>query len=341
MALIDGQTNVASYRFGSGCLRGIGKEVGRFIVTTMPVPWDITKAFIGATPESVIMVDSVEQHSLDKTVQSLPPCETILAIGGGKAIDAGKYFSWKLERRLVTIPTILSVDAFVTPAAGVRVNHEVIYVGSASPDPLIIDGEIIRTAPPSLNIAGIGDLLSMHTATFDWEFAQSNGKSEYKFEPQAIKNARQILEDLYSLLPEIKAVSDKGLQAIVEGYMRMNAICLPLGHYRVEEGSEHFLFYELEERLKRSFIHGYIVGLGIFLMSRLQQNDADTITRIMNEVGLNYHPKELQITYQTLSASLKNLRTYVKSKEQLWYTIIDESEMTDDWIKANMTDLKF
>jgi len=55
--------------------------------------------------------------------------------------------------------------------------------------------------------------------------------------------------------------------AIVEGYMTVNTICLPAGHYRIEEGSEHFLFYELEERLARPFVHGYIVGLGVHLMS--------------------------------------------------------------------------
>jgi hypothetical protein len=27
-----------------------------------------------------------------------------------------------------------------------------------------------------------------------------------------------------------------------------------------EEGSEHYLFYELEERLQRPFTHGFIVG---------------------------------------------------------------------------------
>ena len=59
--------------------------------------------------------------------------------------------------------------------------------------------------------------------------------------------------------------------------MKLNTICLPINHYRVEEGSEHFLFYELEERLKRPFIHGHIIGLGIYLMSRLQENKAEEI----------------------------------------------------------------
>ena len=81
----------------------------------------------------------------------------------------------------MTIPTVLSVNAFVTPATGIRINREVKYVGITSPDPLIIDYDILRTAPQSLNIAGIGDLLSIHTASFDWEYVESKGKSEHVF----------------------------------------------------------------------------------------------------------------------------------------------------------------
>jgi glycerol dehydrogenase-like iron-containing ADH family enzyme len=67
----------------------------------------------------------------------------------------------------------------------------------------------------------------------------------------------------------------------IAGCMRLNTICLPAGHFHVEEGSEHYLFYELEERLQRLFTHSQIVGLGIYLMSRLQGNNAGELTASM------------------------------------------------------------
>ena len=341
MNAIEGQTNVRTSRFGSGSVKGIGREVGKFIVTTMDIPWEITRDKIGGTPEDVVIVDSVEQTILDEQLSLLPEFDTVFGIGGGKAVDAAKYFAWKRGARLVTIPTILSVDAFVTPAAGVRVNHEVVYLGETSPDPLIIDYDVIRTAPQELNVAGIGDLLSIHTATYDWELAFKRDKTEYTFSTQAVEKARGILDDLYKVLPDIKEATDTGLRTIVEGFMRLNTICLPAGHYRVEEGSEHFLFYELEERLQQAFIHGHIVGLGIYLMSRLQNNQPAEITRMMDEVKLAYHPMIMKIRKQDLRASLKNLRSYVRSREHLWYTIIDDVEITDEWIEAVLADLKF
>ena len=341
MRKISGQTNVSSYRFGSGSIKGIGNEIGRFVVATMDIPWKVTQNLLGGTPEEVVFIDSVDQSVLDSKLLKLPPCDTVVGIGGGQAVDAAKYFSWKRSIRLVTIPTVISVDAFVTPAAGVRVNHEIEYVGQTSPDPLIIDYDIIRTAPATLNIAGIGDLLSIHTASFDWEYAQSKNQSKYPFSTSAIKDARGIIDDLYEIIPDIRDVTDKGILAIVQGYMKLNTICLPINHYRVEEGSEHFLFYELEERLRRPFIHGHIIGLGIYLMSRLQENKAEEITKIMDDVRLDYQPKSMDLKYDDLFKSLINLKSFVKSRPKLWFTVIDDEEISEDWISEVLSNLSF
>ena len=123
--------------------------------------------------------------------------------------------------------------------------------------------------------------------------------------------------------------------------MRVNAICLPAGHYRVEEGSEHYLFYELEERLKRPFIHGWIVGLGVHLLSRLQGNRHDDVVAFMDAVGLRYQPADLEIAREDLAASLSNLRCYVQGRRDLWHTIIQERDLSPGWINEALETLKF
>ena len=145
-------TNVKQLRIGRGVSKGIGKELGKYVVATMEIPWNIIKNEMGKSPEKVINVTSVEKQWIEDQIKELPEFDTILGIGGGMAIDVAKYISWKLNKKLVSIPTILSVDAFTTPAAGVRVNHDVEYLGIASPDPLIIDYDLLRSAPKELNI---------------------------------------------------------------------------------------------------------------------------------------------------------------------------------------------
>ena len=334
-------TNINELRIGNNSSKNIGNEIGKFIVSTMDIPWKIIRNKLGKSPEKVIKVSSVELSWIENQINDLPDFETVVGIGGGMAIDVAKYISWKLNKRLVSIPTILSVDAFTTPAAGVRVDHDVQYLGKATPDPLIIDYDVLRSAPKELNIAGVGDLFSIHTASFDWTYANSKGKSEYQYNEQAIKGGKKILEFIYNNINNIRENNNNGLRSIVEAYISLNTICLPIDHFRIEEGSEHYLFYELEERLKRPFIHGNIIGLGIYLMSRLQNNDPKFITQMMNESGLVYHPSSMNIKKNDLIESLLNLKKFVKSKEKLWYTKIDDSYINMDWINKNISEIQF
>lgn len=117
----------------------------------------------------------------------------------------------------------------------------------------MIDYDLIRTAPAVLNVAGVGDLLSIVTATADWERAISAGKSEYPPSLQDIAGARKVLDvriissdehefivlfvnlspacaqHVMTLTDDIRACTDVGLQAIVDGYMAVNTFCIPAG----------------------------------------------------------------------------------------------------------------
>lgn len=339
-APITGQTNIASARYGSGVVDGLGRELGRFVVTTMEVPWELVRGRLGAAPAAVIMTASMEEEWFDAQVAAAPQCDTVLAVGGGQAIDFGKYLAWKRGCRLVTVPTVISVNAFATPKAAVRRQHRVDYVGHASPDPLVIDYELIRTAPPQLNIAGVGDILSIHTATFDWETAARAGRDTHGFSADDVERARRILDGIEANVADIRANTDRGLQTLVDAYLRINTICLPADHYRTEEGSEHFVFYELEERLGRSFIHGHIVGLGVFLMSRLQDNDHGRIVDLMNRLDLHYHPAHLELSRATLTDSLANLRAFCEER-QLWYSAVNERPLGAHWVRDALGELRF
>ena len=61
----------------------------------------------------------------------------------------------------------------------------------------------------------------------------------------------------------------------------------------------------------------------------------------MDKSGLIYHPNSMNIKREDLRESLLTLKNYVKSKDKLWFTIIDDSNIDEEWIDENLSDLKF
>ena len=114
-------------------------------------------------------------------------------------------------------------------------------------------------------------------------------------------------------------------------------------------GDIHGGFKALKQVLERANVTendkliflGNIIGLGIYLLSRLQNNDPKLITEIMNDSGLVYHPFSMNIKKTDLVDSLLNLKNFVKSKNTLWYTVIDDSHIDLEWINKNISGLKF
>ena len=106
-------------------------------------------------------------------------------------------------------------------------------------------------------------------------------------------------------------------------------------HYRVEEGSEHYVLYAFEKKYQRSFIHGHVVGLGVYIMSRLQENGVDKITQFMDSIGLKYHPRDLGESREVLKEILLYNATGVCSSNDLWNTVVNERNISKEAIEQH------
>ncbi len=324
--------NVKNLTFGRGAVIDLGSQFGRYIVTTMSIPWNIAGPRIGLPPIHVIDVQDMDLDRAMAIEEAAPPCDTVVAIGGGQSMDMGKYIAWKRGCPLVNIPTIVSTNAYVTQAVGVRNQGKVEYIGEVMPELVVIDYDLIRTAPPALNIAGCGDILSIHTASFDWNLAHLADKEPRGYVPEAVNRARALVKRLDEAASEIRELTDEGIRTIVECYLEINDICIPLGHYRAEEGPEHFFAYNIEYLTRRTFVHGWLVGLGIRLMSQLQDNDPDSIEAIMEHLGLPHSPRANGLTHSDIVHALQTLHERTLADER-WWGIIHQRAITSYFIK--------
>jgi glycerol dehydrogenase-like iron-containing ADH family enzyme len=135
-------------------------------------------------------------------------------------------------------------------------------------------------------------------------------------------------------------LTDEGIRTIVECYLEINDICIPLGHYRAEEGPEHFFAYNVEYLTGRTFVHGWLVGLGIQLMSQLQENDLDGIVAIMDRLGLPHSPRANNLTRADVVQALETLRERTLADKR-WYGIINKRDITAGFIEHATSSLEY
>jgi len=313
---------------GNGVAANVKDLTGPVFVATMEIPWQLFQQSVSWTPAHVHMVGDMDIATLENLEATLPPVDTIIGIGGGSCCDTAKYLAWKRGCRMILIPTIISVDAPLTNMVAVRVENKVNYIGDIFPEELLIDYTLIQQAPPELNRAGAADIASILTGLHDWALARDNNNEAW--DAQADHEARLCLNELDRYADDVRRVTPRGIDTIVDLYRREVEFCARIGTSRPEEGSEHLIAYNVERITKRHFVHGDLVALGIHLMTRLQDNNHPWAVDLMDRVGLRYRVPGL--TPAELKTTLATLKEYV-DHEKMFYSIVNEKPITPDFIE--------
>ena len=328
--------NVEVMRIGNGVLSGLGSELGSYAVLTMPLPWEAIRARVDVEPEYVVMVNSIEEEALDQIVRDLSGVSSVVGAGGGAAIDAGKYVAWKLGVPCVSIPTVVSTTAFANSMIAIRRDSQVVYVGDgkARTQLLLIDFDVIGEAPRLLNIAGVADLLALHTACVDWTLAWENGVTEHALASNAMAQADDIVRFIINRAGMISEMNSRAIKLLID--MSIEAVEIESTYPRVGEGSEHFLVYLLERLTQRSFQHGVIVAMALDIISSLQDDGwHDSLCTTMDDIGLHYSLDTLDLSPGLLGDALQQLPAYVQD-QGYWYSVVNAKGVSREFIDATL-----
>ncbi len=239
--------------------------------------------------------------------------EVVVSVGGGLATDAAKYIASTRGLPLVCIPTALSVDAFFTWASGVRRDGCVHYIPTKPPDRVVVDFEVIRGAPPSVRAAGIGDVLSIATGSWDWRYAHERGLNpeDAPYDSSADRIAATLLAAALECADAAGAGDEEGLRRLIDCLALEVQLCNLLGHSRPEEGSEHYFAYSAESILGHGLPHGDLVGPGILIMAGGQGQD----TRPLRDALVACHTPLDTIPPDVLERTLRGLPEYCRRHE--------------------------
>lgn len=312
----DVEPRVAQPTFGRDLVLGLPVWYREdAIVLTQPEPWAICRECFRDGRVQVHEVLTMERSRVDEVTESFGPARAVWGIGGGSAVDHAKYVAWKRGIPLVLVPSILSVDAAFTKAIGVREGARVRYVGAVFPDHLLIDYGVLQASPAILNRAGVGDILSIFTALWDWR--EAGARLGEAYDPGIAVESRALLDRLLAGGKDIGDVTEAGLRLLAELYVGEVRLCEIVGNARPEEGSEHYVAYALEHRTRRHYLHGALVGLGVMLAGAWQGQDIRPVAAFLRDVGLDCRLEAVGCTREEVLETLVGMDAYLAHETQL------------------------
>ena len=227
----------------------------------------------------------------------------LVAVGGGRVIDTVKLAAARTGTDLVTVPTAISHDGISSPVAslvgrdGTRRSH-----AAAMPSGIIVDIEVIGSAPQRTFRAGVGDLASNLTALLDWRRADAMGHERFNaFAAMIAENAALPVLDIEELH------SAETHELVANGLVMSGLAMAAAGTSRPCSGAEHLISHSLDQALgERAAMHGEQVALGTLVAAAAHRSPLrDTLRARFEPLGLPTSPADLGIDEDELRSAIR------------------------------------
>ena len=303
------------------------------LIVTMKDLWDRFENYFTKNVQ-VHFVKNLNIETLENDYDKFKNFNAVVGIGGGQAVDAAKFFSWKSNAKLFQVPTSMSVNAAFGHRFAARIDGNINYIGWTTPEAVYVDFDIIKNAPKLFNRSGICEIMCYHTAHLDWKYADKVGKCEKKwaYDQQAVNEAKSVLDYMLEGIDDIKEVNDNGIIRL----MNANSWGGPAFHNfgwnpRPIEGTDHFVFYSLEYHTKKSYIHGQPVNMGVYVGSLLHNSKAEEMLDYIIRAGVDIRPESMGITWEDMANALIKMKEYI-NRIGLWHSIAHDKSIDENFI---------
>ena len=196
--------------------------------------------------------------------------DLIVGVGGGKALDTSKLLAHQCQLPVVTIPTSAATCAAWTALSNVYSEQGAfLYDVSLNrcPDLLILDYDLIQTAPQRTLVAGIGDGLAKW-----YEASVSSGHSEQTLTIAAVQQARVLRDILFQKSHSaLKEPGSEVWREVVDATVLLAGVIGGLGGAQCRTVAAHAVHNGLTHLPIHNSIHGEKVAYGILVQLRLEE----------------------------------------------------------------------
>ncbi len=248
--------------------------------------------------------------------------DLLIGFGGGRSIDLAKYAAAKIGRAFASVPTVASHDGITSPFASLKGLGRPVSTRARPPDLILIDVDVVASAPKRYNMAGFGDLIAKYTSVRDWQLAHKL-KGEYYGE-YAASLALLSAKHVSSYYKEIALGTREGLRVLLEALVSSGVAMGIAGSTRPASGSEHLFAHALSVVTDKRPLHGEAVGVGTIMMAYLHGIKWMKIRRLLREVGLPVTASELGVSDEDVVEALVRAASIRPER----YTILGERGLT-------------
>lgn len=246
--------------------------------------------------------------------------DLIIAVGGGRVIDVAKTAALAWEVDVVTVPTSVAHDGISSPVAsltddlGIRAS-----LPAAMPAAVIVDIDVVQSAPFSTLRAGVGDLVSNLSAVEDWRLADARGRDAYDAYPALMADGAARLA-----LRLDGALRPGAVELLARGLILSGLAMLAAGTSRPCSGAEHLISHSLDQLLgDGARLHGEQVALGTLIATAARGQSPAEYRATFRRCGLATHPAELGLSMDLMVEAVMKAPATRPNR----YTILDEIDL--------------
>lgn len=237
--------------------------------------------------------DDVNIESIVNIAFTIPKeTEAIIGIGGGKVLDASKYICYLNHIPFISIPTSTSNDGFASSTCSLIINGKRRTIVAKVPYGIIVDIDVLKSAPVKFVYSGIGDLISKITAIYDWNYEQENGYTviDDVAEMIAKKSVNSFVRVEFETFKD-----DFFLKELIDSLVMSGFASEIAQNSSPVSGSEHLISHALDRILDKPELHGIQVGIATYIMSIVQNHRSQRVLKVLKETGFFDYVKTLQM----------------------------------------------
>lgn len=232
------------------------------------------------------------------------PVDCLIAIGGGKCIDAGKCVAARLRVPMISCPSLASNDApcsavsVIYTAAGVTESLEFF---AHNPLLIVVDTQVVAAAPVRYLVSGMGDALA---TWYEARTCMENPAARSLLAARPTLTAAALGELCAKILyadgvAAIAAVSRGEVTPALEHVVEANTLLSGVGFESGGLAAAHAVALGLTvlPQLHPAYLHGEMVAIGLLTQLMLEQREADAVqvAEFCVAVGLPAHLEHLAL----------------------------------------------